>query len=227
MVIPKIETSIKELDELVGGGIKPGSNILIYGPPLTGKAILLMKWVYGGAKHNTPGAFVLTDYTYTDWKKRMLDNSMPITSFEQKGLVKYIDCYSKQCSADLPHPDDSVIYVNTPTALNEISISLSKVQVGFIEKSEYHRIAFHSLSSIMESVNPQTTFRFLQFVIGRLRKAGATTFFTLEKGMHEEKNVNMVKHLMDGFIEIDETGGSLRVMGFRDAKTLDWVKFKF
>ena len=48
-----------------------------------------------------------------------------------------------------------------------------------------------------------------------LRREGATAFYAMEKGMHDEKDVKMIEHLMDGVIEFE--GGKISVRGLPGA----------
>lgn len=44
-----IETGISELDKQLGGGIKKGSNIMMIGPPMSRKEVILNHIMYHGA----------------------------------------------------------------------------------------------------------------------------------------------------------------------------------
>jgi len=205
-----MKTGIPSLDSILGGGLPARANMLFYGGPMTGKKPLLMQFVYEGLKMGIPSIFVLTDHSYEDWKKMMLQSGWALTPYEQKKIIRVIDCYSKQFDPDIKETD-IISYTETPSAINSISLHLTKAQADLSNKKETHRIAFHSLSSLLEATNPQTVFRFLQFMIGKFRKANATCVYALEKGMHDEKDVAMITHLMDGLIEFE--GGKLRVDG--------------
>lgn len=210
ITIQKTETGISSLDKLLGGGLPPRTNLLFYGGPMTGKKPLLMQFIYEGLKMGTPGIFVLTDHSYDDWKKMMLQSGFILSPYEQKKVLKVIDCYSRQFDPDIKETD-IISYPETPSAINSISLYLTNAEADLSKKKDTHRIAFHSLSSLLEATSPQTAFRFLQFMIGKFRKANATCVYALEKGMHDEKDVAMIMHLMDGLVEFE--GGKLRANG--------------
>jgi len=56
--IARIETGIKGLDKMMGGGIPDANNVLLVGGPGTGKTSLGMEFLYRGAKQGEKGLFI-------------------------------------------------------------------------------------------------------------------------------------------------------------------------
>jgi hypothetical protein len=50
--------------------------------------------------------------------------------------------------------------------------------------------------------NPQMVGRFLQVIIAKVKKAGGSVLLTLEEGMHDEKVIVTIEHLMDVIIHV-------------------------
>src|SRR2546421_130053 len=65
-----------------------------------------------------------------------------------------------------------------------------------------HRLLVDSASTLITYTNAQTVFRFLQVLVGKAKRAGATTMLLLEQGMHADAEVQTFKHLCDGMIEM-------------------------
>ncbi|MCL6088569.1 MAG: RAD55 family ATPase [Candidatus Marsarchaeota archaeon] len=205
-----MHTGVPGLDQLLGGGLPARANLLLYGEPLCGKKIMAMQYIYQGLVEETPGIFVLTDFGYLDWRVKMAALGMDLAPFEQSGLIQVIDCYSRQLEPALQ--DAGVVsYAASPAALSSISMHIARVQDELVKSFPQHRLAFHSLSSLLKETDSPTAFRFMQFVVGKFRREGATAMYLMEKGMHDEKDVKMVEHLMDGVIEFD--AGKLRIKG--------------
>jgi len=206
-----VRTGVPGLDQILSGGFPTRSNILLIGEPLCGKKIMAMQYIHQGLSEETPGIFVLTDFGYADWRTKMASAGFDLSPFEQNGLVQCIDCYSRQIEPALQ--DQGVVsYAAGPAALSSISMHIARVQDELIKTFPSHRLAFHSLSSILKETDSATFFRFMQFVVGKFKREGATAMYLMEKGMHDEKDVMMVEHLMDGVIEFE--GGKLRIKGF-------------
>lgn len=215
-------TGVKGLDQILGGGIPQHTNLLLYGEPLCGKKSLAMQYIYEGLVAGVPGIFVLTDYGYLDWKAKMAASGWDIAPFESSGLVRIVDCYTRQFEPAVP--DEGVVsYADSPAALSSISLHLSRVQAEVIQSYPTHRLVVHSLSSILKESDSPTFYRFMQFIVGKFRRDGATAMYLVERGMHDEKDVKMVEHLMDGVIEFQD--GRLRVRGLRQASA-DWHEYR-
>jgi len=215
-------TGIASLDAVLGGGLPASGNVLLCGDPLCGKKPLLMQFVHEGLKMNIPGIFVLTDFGFSEWRTMMGSSGWDIGAYEKNGLLQVIDCYSQQFDPSLS--DEGIVtYVGRPSDLSEISMKLSFLQWQIAEVSENHRLGFHSISSLLETSSPESVFRFMQFVTGKFRRMGASAMYVVEKGMHEEQQVHMIEHLMDGVIEFSEY--KLRCRGLMGASPA-WHKYE-
>ena len=59
MADKRVTTGIKGFDEMLGGGLVPGSMVLVRGAPGTGKTSLALQFlIHGAAKHNEPGLLI-------------------------------------------------------------------------------------------------------------------------------------------------------------------------
>jgi KaiC/GvpD/RAD55 family RecA-like ATPase len=182
----------------------------------------MMQFVYEGLRMNIPGIFVLTDFGFAEWKTMMEGSGWELAEYEKSGLLQVIDCYSKQFNPSLA--DEGIVaYVDGPADLSAISMQLSGLQEQIVKIADNHRLGFHSLSSLLETNPPESVFRFAQFITGKFRRAGATAMYVVEKGMHDEKHVLMLEHLMDGVIEFSEE--RLRVRGLMGASQ-SWHKYE-
>ena len=88
----KLQTGIKNLDKLLGGGVPSKETILIKGEPGAGKSNLGLEYLYRGAQKNQSGLYVsfqetedriLRSNTF-DWEfeKFVEDNTINITKFD-------------------------------------------------------------------------------------------------------------------------------------------------
>lgn len=202
--LPKMNRiGIPGLDEIVGGGLPSQSNVLVYGDPLCGKKPLVMQFIYEGLKRDVPGIFVLTDYGWDDWKAKMASSGWNLAQYEETGMIQVIDCYSKQFDPSLE--DAGVVsYAENPAALSSISLHIARVQDQLIDTFDSHRLVFHSISSLLKETDSATFFRFMQFAVGKFRRQGATAMYVAERGMHDERDVKMMEHLVDGVIEFEK-----------------------
>jgi len=74
-IMSSISTGIKELDDMLNGGIPKGRVVLISGSSGTGKTTLGMQFIYNGIKKfNEPGVFI----TLEQDKKKILEDMKPV-----------------------------------------------------------------------------------------------------------------------------------------------------
>lgn len=223
----KISTGVIRLDELMGGGLDLATNTLLYGPPFVGKEVLLNLFILKGLKQDIPGILVLTDLTSAEKRSELTKIDPDFPKYEEKGLVCYVDSYSRSIGeeGDDPH----TLYVDGNVNLNAIGVAVNEAESKLMGKADHLRLAFHSLSTLIAFVNAPATFRFLQIMTGRLRRSNAVALHTLEKGMHNDTEVQMFKHLMGGVVELmeDDAQTLMRVQGVGEVVTRDWINYTF
>ena len=220
-----IKTGIERLDELMKGGIPAVTNTLLYSPPFIGKENILNKFVLSGLEEGEPVIFVLTDKSFSEMRKEMerLDKRFP--EYESEGKVKYIDVYSK--GVELEEEGDNVIFVDSPINRERITSSIISTGKEYTKKYERHRLIFDSISTLIVYSDAKAVFRFLQVVSGTCKRLGATSIFSMTRGMHEELEVQTIKHLMEGVIEMREEGSrmQIRVQGCGEVVSRNWIDY--
>jgi hypothetical protein len=83
-----------------------------------------------------------------------------------------------------------------------ISRSLSEVGASATRTS----VCVHSLTTLLQYVEPERLFRFLQILRGRVRSAGALAHYHLNPDAHDERTVRTFESLFDVVVEVTETG---------------------
>ena len=217
------KTGIDRLDELLKGGIPLRSNVLVYAPPFIGKEIILKRFALAGLKEGEKVIFVLTDKSFVDLRDEMIKLDEKFEEHEKNGMVRYIDVYSK--SVELEEEESEwVIFVDSPVNRERIASSIFQIQK---QNFGQHRIVFDSLSTLIVYSDAKAVFRFLQVLSGVCKRMGATTMFSMTRGMHDEMEVQTIKHLMDGVIEMREEGArfQLRVQGCGEVISRHWIDY--
>ncbi|MGQ0535914.1 MAG: RAD55 family ATPase [Methanobacteriota archaeon] len=222
----KAAIGIQRLDELLKGGLPSGTFTLLHGPPFSGKKILARSFGLQGTSEGVPAIFVLTDTSAAEERERLLELSPKYLEAEAKGLVHIVDLYSKAIGAAGTAVPNTT-YTDGPLDLNGLAMAVNEAEAKLLPEHEHHRVVLQSVSTLVAYTNAQTAFRFLQVFIGRTKRAGATGLLTLEGGMHPEAEVQMVKHLADGMIELkrESTKSALHVQGYAtDAP--GWIEYR-
>src|SRR3989475_11714079 len=97
--------------------------------------------------------------------------------------------------------EPNTTYIDDPTDLQAILKAVDARAAEWKKKYPTYRLAFRSVSTLIAYLDPTTTFKFLQPFVGRRKRDKAVAFYVIEKGMHEEQEIQMLGSLMDGSIE--------------------------
>ena len=121
----------------------------------------------------------------------------------------------------------NAIYIENTTDMEEINVAVSNLQKTLGEKQKFHKVAFYTLSTIMRYSDPMSTFRFLQLLSSRNKRARAVSVYCLDQGMFDESDVQTLKSLMGGVLEFkkEDVKSFLRVEGIGDVRTPRWIEY--
>ena len=185
--------------------VKPGTNILITGPPLSGKRSVCLDVLSAGASDGE-GAIVVSTQ---DGAERVLG------AFEERNLLDgerpplaVIDCVSRQQGVNELFDDDRVGYTSSPVDLTGIGIQFSEfLQTFYADRGvERNRVLLHSLSTLLMYADLQTVFRFLHVFTGRVQSVGGLGLYTIDSTAHDDQAMNTVRQLFDGIVTTREDG---------------------
>ncbi|WP_132058500.1 RAD55 family ATPase [Halorussus amylolyticus] len=196
-----------------GVEVEPGTNLLVAGPPMTGKRNLALEVLAHGSRRGDGSIIVTTKDDGDDVRTSLRE----LLGREEGGPLGIVDCVSKQQGTN-PSSSSEVKYASSPVDMTGIGIQLSEFLQSFYRDQgiKRNRILLHSLSTLLMYSNLQTVFRFLHVFTGRVQSADALGVFVIDSTTHDKQTMSTLKQLFDGQIEIreDDDGGSeLRVTG--------------
>jgi len=181
--------------------VDPGTNILLSGPPLTGKRGLALDVLAEGTKHGD-GAIIVTtkdnaDRVLNDYGKRVDVENRP---------VAVVDCVTRQQGVNDVRDDDRIKYASSPVDMTGIGIKLSEFLQMFYQDEgiERNRVMLHSLSTLLMYSDLQTVFRFLHVFTGRIQSVNGLGLFAIDSTAHDDRTMNTLKQLFDGIVTVSE-----------------------
>jgi len=215
---------INELDAVIGG-IKKGSNIMLIGPPMCGKEIILYSILYYGAANNENAVITVTTRESAthilEWFKEQ-KLTLPLSR------IGIVDCVTKTLGGASVE-NENIKIASSPVDLTGIGVKISQFFEEFFMKKNIKKTQLHinSLSTILMYSNIQTVFRFLHVFTGRIKAAGSMGIYVIESGMHDEQAVATLKQLFDGMIEIksEEDKNFIRVVS-TSQKPTPWFEYE-
>jgi KaiC/GvpD/RAD55 family RecA-like ATPase len=217
---------IKELDNAIEG-IKSGSNILLIGPHLCGKELILYNIMYHGAAINGSSIInVTTRETATHILDWFSENKLNLP-LDRIGII---DCVTKTPSGEVVKNEN--IKVSSSTGdLTGIGLKISQFLDEFFIKKKIQKNQLHinSLSTLLVNSNAQNVFRFLHIITKRVKSIGALGIYLLDGGMHDEQEIATLRQLFDGIIEIESQNDKnfirIRVVGLSEKPT-SWFEYE-
>ena len=180
-----------------------GSNLLISGPPLTGKRRIALEVLATGSRRGE-GALVVTTKDSAD---KILSEYGQLVGGQDGVAVGVVDCVTQQRGVESVD-DARVKYASSPVDMTGIGIKLSSFLEEFYEGQGIarNRILLHSISTLLMYSNLQTVFRFLHVFTGRVQSANALGLYVIDETAHDDQTMNTLKQLFDGVISVDEDG---------------------
>ena len=225
----KVKLGIARLDDLLFGGIPFGTNASVYGPAYVGKEVLVSLFMAEGLKKGVPVLWILTDKGPAEVREEMAFALPGYEEYEKLGLVQYIDTYSKSMGMSAEASDAHTTYIDDPTDYQAILKAVDARAAEWKKKYPTYRLAFRSVSTLIAYLDPTTTFKFLQPFVGRRKRDKAVAFYVIEKGMHEEQEIQMLGSLMDGSIEfkVEQLKSFLCIKGICDVQSRGWIRYTY
>ena len=186
-MIEKIKTGINGLDQVLKGGLRKNSSILVTGAPGTGKTILALQCIYYGAKkYNENGIFIVTEDDPNDLRKNAKNLGMDFEDMEKKGKI---------------------FIVNKPLATLKGGIESIKGLLDLIKKKNIKRIALDSLI-FFEYLYPKSNSNAMEFrrhvllFMQKIKHAGVTFVAVSERKITDLDRLeyDMMDFVFEGFI---------------------------
>lgn len=207
---------------LPGVRVDPGTNLLMAGPPMTGKRTLALRLLAAGAQDGEGSIIVSTK----DGGEKILQDFRNLAGDSDSAPVGVVDCVTKQQGMRNSQPSEHVTYASSPVDMTGIGIKLSEYLQHFYQDRSIHhnRILLYSLSTLLMYSNLQTVFRFLHVFTGRIQSADALGIFVIDSTAHDEQTMSTLKQLFDGELQVrenDEHEREVRVSGLVDVEA-DW-----
>ena len=223
----KVKSGTPRLDDLLRGGIPVGSQVIVYGPSFIGKEIAMSAFAAQGLSEGVPLIWVTTDRTIEEIREEMSHFTGDYAEYEKKGLVLYIDAYSRivgdsSVAEHVKYLDDSGDIASISEMVEECVSAL-----GDTVREKGYRLLFRSVSSLSANFDIKNIFALLRPLVARIRKDRSVAIYSIERGIVSEQDLQIIGTTMDGVIEFSTDGRNnfLSVQGICETQTKDKIQY--
>ena len=187
MGVELIKTGVLGLDQILKGGLRRNSSILVTGSPGTGKTIFALQFVYYGAKDNNEnGIFITTEENLDDIRQFASNLGMDIKSMEAK---------------------KKLFFVQKPLTTLKGGLVSIKGLIDAIKKNNVKRVSLDSMI-FFDYLYPRFNGNKMEFrrqvlmFINQLRRAGVTFLAVSERSVtdFDRFTYDMMDFVFEGFI---------------------------
>lgn len=150
MIMNRIPTGIKGLDDVLNGGLPKGRIILVVGSPGSGKTTFAMQFLVGGAKAGESGLYVTLDEKPELVKENLASYNWSLDDLEHDGKMTFIDATQlrrpgQRIVQDRVDAESSVSLVLPELTLQVLARTIRRVAA----EENIQRIAIDPITSLM------------------------------------------------------------------------------
>lgn len=184
--------------------LAPGTNVLVSGPPLSGKRALVRGLLHEGLAAGE-GAIVISTQ---DTAPRVRSTYRLPGPDVEDSRVGILDCVTEHIGQSRTE-SDLVKYAGAPKDLSGVEIAFSEFIESFYgdRSIQRNRVVLDSITTLLLYANLQQVFHFLHSITSRIEEIGAVGVFVIDSSVHDEQTLATVRRLFDGEIETS-IGGS-------------------
>ncbi len=224
----KISSGIPKVDQMLLGGMPNPSNIVLFGAPFTSKDALGNNFVANSLKENVPVIIVSADRDIDQIKYDIaitmgVDPEI-VDGFEDDGLIRFVDIYSKSIQA--PSSSKKAIVIDGISNLSLLLKSMESLEADILRSYPYYRMLFISLTAFIPQFEDKITMKFIQQLTQKRKANRCTALYLLEDGLFDQKVSETISYIMDGTIEFKLVNSKqyMRVIGLPNVRTREWVE---
>lgn len=171
-------------------GFDAGTNVLVSGPAGSGKTTLAAR-VLAAGKPEDEGALAIT----TD------GNSGDILDIYrqdgEEGALHLVDCSGGGVGPPSEFPSDRFQSVGSPGDMTGVGVAFEKYSKKIGERVDGTRVMYDSLTTLLQYVDRQRAYRFIDVLTGRFKAEGDLSVFTVDGGTIDEQTSRMFLHEFD------------------------------
>lgn len=188
----RVCTGIDGLDTQLGGGVPPGTSILIIADSTNALYRFLDEIAAFGAQQDQD-----IFWFELDRPRGLMERSLNGAFEGHEDKIKILDAYQPRGAVSRNGSTPFDFQDVDPLAVPDmVTDTLSAAEPGA------YRLLFTSLSTLLQTLDPDEVLAFVRHVVALGEDLGGLQIFTLIKNAHPPEEVAMLKHVFTGVFEL-------------------------
>ena len=188
----RVSTGIKELDNILNGGLPIPSVLLIIGDVGTGKSVLCQHILYHQANEGFKCTYLCIDRPPLDVKLNMRSMGIDPTNLEERGLIKFVDLFIGK------EESSKGVYLCNPRDFDDLVSTVRKL----VLESEHHVFVLDSISSIAFLQGERKAYDFIQRFHGWIWDVEGVGIVNAVRGGHSQFFEVAIQHALENTISL-------------------------
>ncbi len=206
---PPYAFGITGLDEILGGGLRPGQMAVVTGSPMSGRELFGDHFFYEGLKAGDSGIYMTTRLFHTEVRTAIQDRGWDLTPHASR--FSFIDAYTPQSDPGIQDTAE-VRYVASVADFAKLSNTIVSIMGQFHAGGQNRlRLVIDTMDTLLMYVSAAGVYRFLSYIRAKVKSFGAGAVIALQPGLHEGKDVATITQLADLLLELDIDAAKIRV----------------
>jgi len=195
----RIPTGISGLDVQLGGGVPPGTTILLLAEPGAGSEIFAQQFVYGGLINNDEVFYLSSEHPVQEIASEMEGFGWGKKD-ELMDKINFVDAYAPRFYNVLPK--ELISNTSAKDFLKQGTDSLNLLKSTVTKKHDgKYRGVIDSISFFLRSYELNDVVEAIEIMSSVGKLSGAVHLILMTSGMHDSVVENTLKHVCDGVIE--------------------------
>ncbi|MCD5409322.1 MAG: hypothetical protein LRZ87_00930 [Methanocellales archaeon] len=196
-----VTTGIKSLDVVLGGGVPPGTTILLLGESGVGAEVFAGQFVFGGLENGENAFYFSTEKHIEGIRSNMARLGFDVQKYEREKKIDFIDAYTPRFAETLP-----AILTKRTSAQNIIGRDIDQLGTlrSAIERDhgKKYRGAIDSISFFLRHYELEVVTDIIEVMSSIGQITGGLHLLLMTKGIHDTIAENIMKHVADGVFEL-------------------------
>ena len=196
----RVPTGVAGLDVQLGGGVPPGTTILLLAEPGASMEVFAQQFAYGGLVNNEDVFYFSSEHPLPEVASGMEYFNWHIRKHLEEGKFDFIDAYSPRFYNVLPKQLVCDLSAKDFLKKGTDSLNMLKDTVTHARSCKYRGV-IDSISYFLRSYDLNNVLNVIEIISSMGKATGAVHLLLMTSGMHEPIVENNMKHICDGVIE--------------------------